>query len=238
MNDHNKPMVQLPGPTETAFSELKTEPILLSDNELNTDVAESSEQTIRRVLSSYSIGAKIRQLRLRKKIALVDLGKHTGLSASMLSQLENGRLVPTLATLARIAMVFDVGLDHFFSDKKRKRPFLVVRSEDRLQFPDSPTKARPDYMFECLAFTSPDKTLQAYLAEFPKRLPSEVSEHSHEGAEFIHMLDGSLAIHYSGEEHVLEVGDSVYFDSGEPHSYRGTSRQPAKALVVTTTPRL
>ncbi|HYP15512.1 MAG TPA: helix-turn-helix transcriptional regulator, partial [Bryobacteraceae bacterium] len=126
-------------------------------------MAESSEDTIRRVLSSYSIGAKIRHLRLRKKIALVDLGKHTGLSASMLSQLENGKLIPTLSTLARIAMVFDVGLDHFFGDRKRKRAFLVVRGEERIQFPDSPTNAKPDYFFECLAFSSHEKSMQAYL---------------------------------------------------------------------------
>ena len=51
---------------------------------------ESSERTLRRSLAAYEIGKKLRQLRMKKKIALVDLGKHTGLSASMLSQLENG----------------------------------------------------------------------------------------------------------------------------------------------------
>ena len=97
---------------------------------------ETGEQTVRRVLGSYEIGFKLRQLRLRKKIALVDLGKHTGLSASMLSQLENGKLIPTLPTLARIAMVFDVGLEHFFSDKRLRKTFSIVRAEERLKFPD------------------------------------------------------------------------------------------------------
>ena len=66
---------------------------------------ESGPDTISRVLSAYDLGAKLRQLRMRKKIALTELGKHTGLSASMLSQLENGKLIPTLPTLARVAMV-------------------------------------------------------------------------------------------------------------------------------------
>ncbi len=82
--------------------------------------AENTEETIRRQLSSYDIGNKLRQLRLRKKIALTDLGRHTGLSASMLSQLENGKLIPTLPTLTRIAMVFDVGLEFFFGEKKHQ----------------------------------------------------------------------------------------------------------------------
>src|SRR5512142_1449196 len=96
---------------------------------------ESGEETLRRVLGSYELGGKLRQLRLKKKVSLIDLGRHTGLSPSMLSQLENGKLVPTLPTLARIAMVFDVSLDHFFGDKKQKRQFAVVRADDRIRFP-------------------------------------------------------------------------------------------------------
>src|ERR1700712_657022 len=97
-------------------------------------IHETSEQTIQRVLATYGLGQKLRQLRLRKKIALVDLGKHTGLSASMLSQLETGKMIPTLPTLARIAMVFDVGLEFFFGEKRPKRVFSIVRAAERLRF--------------------------------------------------------------------------------------------------------
>ncbi len=90
--------------------------------------AENGDEMIRRIIGNYDIGAKLRHLRLRKKIALVDLGKHTGLSASMLSQLENGKLIPTLPTLARIATVFDVGLEFFFGEKRQKKSFSVIRS--------------------------------------------------------------------------------------------------------------
>ncbi|MEO8025682.1 MAG: XRE family transcriptional regulator [Bryobacteraceae bacterium] len=198
--------------------------------------SETGEQTIHRVLSAYQIGAKLRQLRMKKKIALTDLGLHTGLSASMLSQLENGKLVPTLPTLARIAMVFDVGVDHFFADKRSRRPFSIVRSNERIRFPDRADSPNPGFFFECLAFASPDKRFQAYLAEFPKRGAKEVQEHLHEGAEFLHVLEGALEVSYQDELHVLRPGDSVYFDSTEPHSYRGASKQSAKALVVTMTP--
>jgi transcriptional regulator with XRE-family HTH domain len=203
----------------------------------NAIAPENSDATIRRVLSSYEIGTKLRALRLKKKIALVDLGKHTGLSASMLSQLENGKLVPTLPTLARIAMVFDVGLDHFFGDRRRKRLFAIVRASERMKFPDKPGSPRPDFWFECLAFSAQDKSIQAYLAEFPRRGEGEPHEHFHEGAEFLHVVEGGLAIHYQGEEHVLDAGDSVYFDASEPHSYRSHGATPARALVITTPPR-
>ena len=238
MDDSTSAVPVTPAFTESAFSVAKPAGAAFSDNESSLDMLENSEATIRRGLSSYELGSKIRQLRLRKKIALVDLGKHTGLSASMLSQLENGKLVPTLATLARIAMVFDVGLDHFFADKKRRRPFLIIRGDERMRFPDRPSSPKPDYFFECLAFSAQEKSLQAYLAEFPLRSEADVTEHYHEGAEFIHVLEGVLCIRYGGEDYELSSGDSVYFDSSEPHTYRGTADSPARAIVVTTPPRL
>jgi transcriptional regulator with XRE-family HTH domain len=237
MDEVTSPSRATPDASENRFSDRETGAGVFSDNEI-TLVNETSEATIRRVLSSYEIGQKIRNLRLRKKIGLVDLGRHTGLSASMLSQLENGKLVPTLGTLARIAMVFDVGLDHFFADKKRRRAFLIVTAEERIRFPARQGAPKPDYFFECLAFSAQEKSLQAYSAEFPRRSLAEVTEHYHEGAEFVHVLEGTLTIRYGGEDYVLEAGDSVYFDSSETHSYRGTSRTPARAVVVTTPPRL
>jgi transcriptional regulator with XRE-family HTH domain len=198
-------------------------------------VTETGEETIQRILSGYELGAKLRTLRLRKKISLVDLGKHTGLSASMLSQLENGKLVPTLPTLARIAMVFDVGMDYFFSDKKRRKLFSVVRAAERMRFPDRAGNPNPNYFFEVLAYSAQEKGLHAYVADFPQK-STAVEEHYHDGAELVFLLEGKLAIGYQGEEHVLGTGDSVYFDSSEPHTYRGV--EECKALVVTTPPRI
>jgi transcriptional regulator with XRE-family HTH domain len=199
---------------------------------------ETSEQTITRVVGSYSIGRKLRELRLRKKIALADLARHTGLSASMLSQLETGKLIPTLPTLARIAMVFDVGLEHFFGTRRGRRRFGVVRQDDRMKFPERADKPQPSYFFECLSFAIQGKMFEAYAAEFPVRDSSNAEAHQHEGAEFIHVFEGSLVIRFEDEEHVLNAGDSVYFEAMEPHSYRGLKPFGAKALVVTSPPRM
>ena len=198
---------------------------------------ETGAETIERILSGYEVGRKIRQLRLRKKIALVDLGRHTGLSPSMLSQLENGKLIPTLPTLARIAMVFDVGLDHFFGDKREQKQFSIVRAEERMRFPERPDAPAPAYYFECLAFAAQGKGMQAYLAEFPRAAPRNAGEHVHEGVEFLFVTEGSLAIRAHGVEHELRTGDSVYMDSSAPHAYRGIGRHGARALVVTLAPR-
>jgi transcriptional regulator with XRE-family HTH domain len=223
--------------TESHFSDTENLAMDSMDAKMDLGMTEDSAATIQRILSSYDLGKKLRQLRMRKKIALTQLGKHTGLSASMLSQLENGKLVPTLPTLARIAMVFDVGMEHFFHTKKRRTVFSIVRSDERIRFPDRPDAVKPSFFFECLAFSTQDKGVQAYLAEFPKRTTDEVTEHFHEGSELIHVLEGTVAVLYDGDEHVLKQGDTVYFDSSEPHWYRGLSKAPARAVVITTPPR-
>jgi len=199
---------------------------------------ETSEQTIARVVGSYDIGRKLRELRLRKKIALADLARHTGLSASMLSQLETGKLIPTLPTLARIALVFDIGLEHFFGTRRGRRRFAVVRQDERMKFPERADKPQPSYFFECLSFAIQGKMFEAYVAEFPVRDNANAEPHQHEGAEFIHVLEGSLGIRFEDEENVLNAGDSVYFEAIESHSYRGLKPFGAKALVVTSPPRM
>src|SRR6266571_7063332 len=94
--------------------------------------------TISEGLGRYSIGEKLRSMRLRKSMGLVELGKHTGLSAALLSKLERGKLFPTLPTLLRIAMVFGVGLDYFFTDERKRRVVGLVRREERVRFPERP----------------------------------------------------------------------------------------------------
>jgi transcriptional regulator with XRE-family HTH domain len=209
-----------------------------SDDKVDIVNTENSDETIRRILSSYDLGPKLRRLRLRKKISLVDLGKHTGLSASMISQLENGKLIPTLPTLARIAMVFDVSLEHFFASKRREALFSIVRAEERIRFPARADMKDPDFFFECLAFSAQNKSLEAYVAEFPERAPGKGYEHFHDGAELLHVLEGSVAIRIDDEEQELMAGDSVYFDASQPHAYRGSSPKTARAVVITTPPRI
>src|SRR6187397_1986437 len=92
--------------------------------------------TLNSGLDEYGIGGKIRTLRLKKKMGLVELGRHTGLSPALLSKVERGRLFPTLPTLLRIALVFGVGLDFFFAGSREKPVVAVVRKAYRVQLPE------------------------------------------------------------------------------------------------------
>src|SRR6187455_3692998 len=105
-------------------------------------------KTLQDGLNDYGIGAKIRALRLKRKIGLVDLGKHTGLSPAMLSKIERGHLFPTLPTLLRIALVFGVGLDHFFREDSDRPVHALVRKADRIGLPEKAGRTSPAYRFE------------------------------------------------------------------------------------------
>jgi transcriptional regulator with XRE-family HTH domain len=183
-------------------------------------------------LRPYNIGEKIRTLRLRKKMGLVELGKHTGLSAALLSKLERGKLFPTLPTLLRIALVFSVGLEYFFREERRNIVALVRRAE-RQRFPDKPATNDISYFFESLDFAATERKLNAYYADFQSIAPEKARVHFHPGVEFLYLMNGELTLKIGTEEYQLQEGDSVYFDSSVPHSYRRTGKKNCDGLVVT-----
>jgi len=191
-----------------------------------------ASDTTTRELKKYAIGEKLRRLRLRKSMGLVELSKHTSLSPAMLSKLERDLMHPTLPTLLRIAMVFGVSLDYFFTTEPK--PVLeIVRKKDRLRFPSTPDTKTPAYYFESLDFPVPNRTLNSYLAEFEALEPEHVRPHAHAGVEVLYVLCGRLELRTGTDCHELAEGDSVYFDSSVPHSYRKTGPKRAVALVVT-----
>jgi transcriptional regulator with XRE-family HTH domain len=191
-------------------------------------------QTLANGLNRYAIGEKVHALRLRKKMGLVELGRHTGLSAAMLSKVERGKLFPTLPTLLRIALVFSVGLEYFFSDDRKKHIVAIVRRAERRRFPEHPDGRDISFHFESLDFPAVERKLNAYYADFHPLPPGKARAHHHSGVEFLSVLRGELEIRIGAEAHVLAAGDSIYFDSSVPHSYRRVSRKPCGALVVTT----
>lgn len=209
-------------------TEVRTTPI-------DARTAQVDEEAAEHFIADKHIGERIKRLRLRKSMGLVELGRHTGLSASFLSQLETGRVVPTLRNLARIAMVFSKDLSYFFETEPQPL-FRVHRRKERARLPQTGTD-HPAYYFESLGYMVPDRHMDPYFAQFlPVSGEADKSEaartHVHPGYEFLYVLDGALELH-QGENHArLETGDAVYFDSGVAHSYLCLGEKSASALIV------
>src|ERR1700742_4583595 len=133
-------------------------------------------------IAEKHIGERIKRLRLKKSMGLVELGRHTGLSARFLSQLEAGRVVPTLRNLARIAMVFSKDLSYFFETEPQAM-FRVHRRKERVRMPQTGVD-EPTYFFESLGYMVPDRHMDPYYAEFiPLDKDAEPRAHMHPGFE-------------------------------------------------------
>ena len=197
-----------------------------------TQITQGDSATAERFISEKRIGERIRRLRLKKSMGLVELGRHTGLSASFLSQLETGRVVPTLRNLARIAMVFSKDLSYFFETEPQAM-FRVHRRKERVRMPQTGTDT-PAYFFESLGYMVPDRHMDPYFAEFvPLSAQHEPKAHMHPGYEFLYVLEGELTLHHGENRCTLGPGDAVYFDSATAHSYFCHGTKPASALIVT-----
>lgn len=205
--------------------ELKETPISPEANAIDPSSADT-------FIAEKRIGERIKRLRLKKSMGLVELGKHTGLSASFLSQLETGRVVPTLRNLARIAMVFNKDLSYFFEAEPHSL-FRIHRKGERVKLPQTGVED-PTYYFESLAYMIPDRQLDPYYAEFvPTDANREIRPHVHPGYEFLYVMGGEMEIRHGDKLYEVRPGDSVYFDASTPHAYRCRSNGPAIAIIVT-----
>jgi len=199
-------------------------------------LAPQGEKTgaIEESIRPYAIAEKLRSLRLRKSMGLAQLAAHTGLSAAMLSKLENAKLVPTLPTLVRIALVFNVGLDYFFTDPRKRHVVAISRKDERIKLPEGAKLRDAAYDFESLNFRANERKLNAFLAHFHHLPAAKMAPHYHAGTEFLYVINGELEISIGTEIHRLSAGDAIYFDSVQKHAYRGRGPGHCTAVVVTT----
>ncbi len=221
--------------------ELGAEPEILSLRPEATTLDEDGDlaepggvdpQVAEAFIEGKRIGDRIKYLRQRKQMGLVELGRHTGLSASFLSQLETGRVVPTLRNLARIAMVFSKDMSYFF-EAERPELFRLLRAEERQKLPQSGVED-PGYFFESLGHVPVDGGIAPYVAEFleasERRQPKS---HGHAGAEFLYVLSGCLRLTHEGQVEDLEQGDAVFFHAANTHSYERVGALDCTVLIIT-----
>jgi mannose-6-phosphate isomerase-like protein (cupin superfamily) len=146
--------------------------------------------------------------------------------------LETGRVVPTLRNLARIAMVFSKDLSYFF-ESEQHTVLRIHRRSDRVRLPQSGVQT-PTYYFESLGYMVPDRCMDPFIAEFlPVEQEMEIRAHTHQGYEFLYVLEGQLGLRHGEQKYVLEAGDAAYFDANAPHSYVCAGTTPAGAIIVT-----
>ena len=179
------------------------------------------------------IGASIRRLRVEQDMTLREMAKDVGVSPSFLSQVEQGKASPSLATLKSIADELQTTVGRLIDDDGiQGDERLVTTEKQRKAFKQSGNGIQMYLLSE----SSPYKQMQPFLFKLGASAASGESTYSHYGQEFVLVLKGSLEIILGDKSYKIKKGDSIYFNSSTPHSFKNLFKGETQALWVVTPP--
>ncbi len=188
------------------------------------------------------VAQRIKTIREKRQMSIEDLasaipGDKTG-NTRLIESLERGDLVPSLTPLLQIARALGVRLGSFLDDQVGDGAVLT-RGSDLAQtsrFVGSNLgSARAELAFHSLAANKADRHMEPFLIDVKPHTDKPVLS-THEGEEFVYVLDGEIELSYGKETHKLGVGDSIYYDSIVPHHLHATGDRDAKILAVVYAP--
>ncbi|MBI5440484.1 MAG: helix-turn-helix transcriptional regulator [Deltaproteobacteria bacterium] len=184
----------------------------------------------------FKIGSKIKVLRLARKKTLQEVADETGFSPALISQIENNNVSPPIATLSRIAKVLGVRVGYFFKDEGPEEAYEVVRKDERPAITRviSRTGGEHGYTYHALTYKKRDKIMEPFLLAVDPNMRDEETLYSHEGEEFLLVLEGEAELLLESEHIVLAEGDCVYFESTLKHRLLSHGGRGAKVLAVLT----
>lgn len=178
------------------------------------------------------IGEKIKKSRNEKSMSLRDLATKVDLSASFLSQIEQGKASPSIENLKKIANSLDVRVSYLIDDEEDTRNVEYMKKDEvrYIESRDSNTK------MALLTVTNEEKHMEPILYEIGVDGESGRNSYSHSGEEFVYILEGELIIYISDKEYKLSKGDSIYFKSSQKHRFKNVSGKETKAIWVVSPP--
>lgn len=190
------------------------------------------------MVAEKSVGEKIKQIRELKKVSLEEMAERSGMDIALIAKIEEEKNVPSLAPLIKIARALGVRLGTFLDDSDSYGP-VVVRSGEYhkgVRFTSQSSETREHLNFFSLAFDKAGRNMEPFIVDIEPGLQSDYMLSSHEGEEFIYVLDGAIEINYGKEIYKLEKGDSIYLDSIVLHNVHAGNNQSARILAVVYAP--
>lgn len=175
--------------------------------------------------SEPRVGARLRALREEQKLSLRALASRCGLSVNAISQIERGENSPTVSSLHRLATALNVPITKFFEDVGGQ-PIIHVRSGRGLR-----TQSR-GVAIESLGIGLQNQQLGPFRLEVLPGMGNMDDPVSHPGEEFLYCLSGEIEYKIGDRLFHLKSGDSLLFDSSQPHSYRNPAQFPAAILMI------
>lgn len=168
-------------------------------------------------MKEHSVAEKIKELRMARQFSLERLAEMTGLTKGYLSRIENSPKPPPIYTLSKISSALGVDVSKLLSNSEEvvaQEPLDITITRNSEHMITDGRGTPYGYVYEAIASKKLGKNMEPFLItdSFESR-----RDFMHEGEEFLYVLDGKLEFYFKDESHILEKGDSVYFDSAFPH---------------------
>ncbi len=182
--------------------------------------------------ATLSVGGRIRFVREAKGLTLMDVSQRTGFSEETIAHIENGTILPPLGDMVKLAKALEMKMGYLLVQGE-SRPYTTVRKADRKRISRyaSQRTERYGYIYETLAPEKKDRNMEPFLVTL---IPTEKEEppSTHEGEEFIFVLEGEVEILLGNQREVLSPEDSIYYDSTLPHRVKALGNSQARILAV------
>jgi transcriptional regulator with XRE-family HTH domain len=178
------------------------------------------------------VGERVRRVREQRGLSLLDISQRTGIDVPTLGDIEEGRMAPPLGTVIKLAKALEMKMGFFISGEEEKA-YTVVRRGDRKVVSrfDAKKGKHYGYEYESLAPLKKDRHMEPFLVTL-QPAATEEERSTHDGQEFIFVLTGKMEVRLGDEVHVLEPGDSIYYDSTVPHLVKCHGEETTKILAV------
>lgn len=174
-----------------------------------------------------SVGERLRAVRLERKLTVGSLAERTGLSKGLISQVENGKTSPSIATLERLAESLEVPAAYLLL--KSDEQIQVVRTTDRAIYQFGPDRLTVELL------SGRGRQMKVVLVEMPPGTSTGNEAHAHAGEEFHMVLAGQVEATQGDQSVTLEAGDALHWNGFIPHRVRNVGTTPARVLAVTST---
>lgn len=184
------------------------------------------------------IGVKIKELRKSREISLESLAKQTNISSDLMKSIEEGEIVTSLTPLTKIARSLGVRLGTFLDDAPQTGPIIVKKGKsDQVMYFSGAEKQTnlSELEFYSLGAGKNDRHMEPFIIDVHTN-NGEFELSSHEGEEFIYVLEGEIEIKYGQDNYIVTKGDSIYYDSIVPHHLHSHNGKMSKILAVVYTP--
>jgi transcriptional regulator with XRE-family HTH domain len=204
-----------------------------TDTDLRTGSAAPSEPSARRL--EASIGFEVRRLRKSLDLTVADLGAASGISAGMLSKIENGSISPSLATLGAVAKALNVPVSRLFAETDERRDCSFVKAGAGVRNERRGTKA--GHLYDLLGHSLGGAIgVEPYLITLAEDAVP-YTHFRHAGVELIYMLSGKVRYRHGDRTYLMEPGDALFFDAAARHGPEDLIEVPMQYLSIIIYPR-